>query len=100
MGKVFLFIDFLEKGRIINSEYYIALSVYLKEEITKKWSQMKKKVLFHQDNALCQKSIVTMAKLHKVFFELFLHPPYSSDLAPHQLLAVCRPQKNGPGKEI
>ena len=30
-----LFIDYLEKGRTINSEYYIALLVYLKEEIAK-----------------------------------------------------------------
>ncbi|EFN86254.1 hypothetical protein EAI_06637, partial [Harpegnathos saltator] len=28
------------------------------------------------------KSIVTMAKLHKLNFELLLHPPYSLDLAP------------------
>ena len=31
-----LFIDYLEKGRTINSEYYIALLVCLKEEIAKK----------------------------------------------------------------
>ena len=58
----FLFIDFLEKGKTINSEYYIALLVCLKEEIDKKRRQMKKKkVLFHQDNAPCHKSIATMA---------------------------------------
>ena len=33
-----LFIDNLEKGRTINSEYHIALLVHLKEEIAKKWS--------------------------------------------------------------
>ena len=75
------FIDYLEKGRTINSEYYIALLVCLKEEIAKKQPQMKKKVLFHQDNALCHKSIITMAKLHELHFELFLHPPHSPDLA-------------------
>ena len=32
-----LFIDYLEKGRTINSEYYISLLVHLKEEISKKW---------------------------------------------------------------
>ena len=31
-----LFINYLEKGRTINSKYYIALMVHLKEEITKK----------------------------------------------------------------
>ena len=38
-----LFIDYLEKGRTINSKYYIALLVHLKEEITKKLPQMKNK---------------------------------------------------------
>ena len=32
----FLLINYLEKGRIISSEYYIALLVHLKEEIAKK----------------------------------------------------------------
>ena len=43
-----LFINYLKKGRTINSEYYIALLVHLKEEIAKKQPQMKnkKKVLF------------------------------------------------------
>ena len=68
--------------RTTNSEYYIALLVHLKEEIAKKWSQVKnKKVLFHQDNAPCYKSIATMAKLHELHFELLLHPAYSQDLA-------------------
>ena len=40
------------------------------------------KVLFHQDNAPCHKSITTMAKLHKLLLELLQHPPYSPDLAP------------------
>ena len=68
-AKGILFIDYLVKGRTINNEYYIALLVRLKE-IAKKWPQMKKKVLFHQDNAPCHKSITTMAKLHELHFEL------------------------------
>ena len=96
-----LFIDYLEKGRTINSEYHIALWVFLKEEITKKQPQMKKKkVLFHQDNALCHKLIATMAKLHELRFNLLPHPLYSLHLAPQRLLAICRCQKNAPGKEI
>ena len=38
-----LFINYFEKGRNINSKYYIALLVCLKEEIAKRWPQMKKK---------------------------------------------------------
>ena len=52
--------------------------VHLKEEITKKQPQMKKKkVLFHQDNAPCHKLIATMAKLHELHFKLLLDPHYS-----------------------
>ena len=55
----------------------------LKTEIAKKRPHMaKKKILFHQDNAPCHKSIKTMAKLHELNFELLPHPPYSPDLAP------------------
>ena len=78
-----LFTDYREKGRTINSEYYRALVVLVKEEIARKWQEMKKKkVLFHQDNALCHKLIATMAKLHELHFELLLHSPCSPDLAP------------------
>ena len=77
-----LFINHLEKGRTINSEYYIALLVRLREEIAKKRPQMKKeKVLFHQVNVVCHKSIATMVKLH---FELLSHLPYS----PHECITL------------
>ena len=38
-----LFIDYLEKGRIIYNKYYIALMVRLTEEIAKRRTEMKKK---------------------------------------------------------
>ena len=46
----------------------------------------KKKVLFHQDNAPCHKSIATMAKFHELQFELLPHQPYSLDLSPSDYL--------------
>jgi len=53
-----LFIDYLEKGKTINSDYYCALLDRLKDEIALKRPHMKKKkILFHQDNAPCHKSI-------------------------------------------
>ena len=77
-----LFINSLEKGSTINSECYIGQLMRLKNEIGEKRLQMKKKkVLFHQDNAPCHKSLATMAKLNKLSFELLPHPPYSPDLA-------------------
>ena len=42
----------------------------------------KKKVLFHQDNAPCHKSMKTMVKLNELSFELLPHPLYSPDPAP------------------
>ena len=56
--------------------------MHLKEEIAKKWPKMKKKVLFHQDNAPCYKRIATMAKLHELHCKLIPHPGYSPDLPP------------------
>ncbi|GFT82754.1 histone-lysine N-methyltransferase SETMAR [Nephila pilipes] len=78
-----IFIDYLEKGRTINSDYYIALLERLKDEITEKRPHLKKKkVLLHQDNAPCHKSVKTMTKIHELGFELLPHPPYSPDLYP------------------
>ena len=71
--------------------------MHLKEEIAKKRPQMKKKMCsFTKTMHL----IATMAKLHELHFELLPHLPYSPNLAPQRLLAVCRPQKNPPRKEI
>ena len=75
-----LFIDCLEKGKTINSDYYMALLDRSSTEIKKKRPHMqKKKVLFHQDNAPCHKSMKMMVKLNELSFELLPHPPYSSD---------------------
>ena len=50
------FIDYLEKGKTINSERYIGQLMRFKNEIGEKRLQMKKKkVLFYQDNMPCHK---------------------------------------------
>ena len=85
-----LFIDYLRKGKTINSDYYMVLLDRLSAEIKKKRPHMqKKKVLFQQDNASCHKSMKTMVKLNKLSFELLPHPPYSPDLSPERLLGLC-----------
>ena len=77
-----LFIDYLEKGKTINSDYYMVLLDRLSAEIKKKRPHMlQKKALFHQENASCHKSMKTKVKLNELSFELLLHPPYSPDLA-------------------
>ena len=56
----------------------------LKDEIAKKRPHMKKKkIIFHQDNAPCDKSMKTMAKLSELGYKFLPHPPYSSDLDPN-----------------
>lgn len=54
----------------------------------------KKKILFHQHNALSHTSTVAMAKIHELPFELLNHRPYSPDLAPSDLLLCVLSTKN------
>ena len=67
---------------------------------------MKKKVLFHQNNALCHKLITTMRKLHELHFKLLLHPPYTPDWAPNDywlfadLKRMLQGKKFGSNKEV
>ncbi|GFT47543.1 histone-lysine N-methyltransferase SETMAR [Trichonephila clavipes] len=39
-------------------------------------------VVIHQDNARPHTSVVTRQKLSELGWEIFMHPPYSPDLAP------------------
>ncbi|GFY17092.1 transposase [Trichonephila clavipes] len=67
-----LFIDYLEKGKILNSEYYTVLLDQLNEKIKKKRPQMqKKKVMYLEDNAPCHKSMKTMVKLNELCLNYF-----------------------------
>jgi [histone H3]-lysine36 N-dimethyltransferase SETMAR len=82
-------LDYLE---LISNENYIALLERLNDEIKKKRSHLKKKkVLFHQDNALYHKSIKTTAKELDLGYELLSHPTYSPDLAPSDLFLFFFP---------
>jgi [histone H3]-lysine36 N-dimethyltransferase SETMAR len=96
-----IFIDYLEKGQTINSEYDMALLERLNDEIKKKpGSIRRKKVRFHQDNALCHKSIKTTAKLHELGYDLLPHPPYSPDLAPSDLILFADLKRMLAGKKF
>ena len=96
-----IFIDYLEKGKTINSDYYIALLERLKDEIAEKRPHLKKKkVLFHQDNAPCHKSMKTMAKLNELGYELLPYPPYSPDLAPRDYFLFADLKRMLAGKKF
>ena len=100
-GHGILFIDYLEKGKTINSDYYMALLDRLSAEIKKKRPHVqKKKVLFHQDNAPCQKSMKTMFKLNKLSIKLLPHPPYSPNLAPSDYWLFADLEKMLQGKRF
>ncbi len=46
-----IYIAYLEKGKSINSDYYIELLRLLKHKVARKWPHMKKKkIIFHQKN--------------------------------------------------
>lgn len=78
-----IYIDYLEKGKTITGQYYADLLQRLSHEVKIKRPHLaKKKILFHHDNAPAHTSIVAMAKINDLKFELMPHPPYSPDLAP------------------
>ena len=68
----------------------------LKEEIVKKRPLMKKKVLFHQNNAPCRESIATIAKIHELHPELLLN--YSPDLVSSEYWLFSELKRMNQGK--
>jgi histone-lysine N-methyltransferase SETMAR len=77
-----LFIDYLEKGKTVIGEYYFNLLTRLDEKICEKRPGLEeKKIIFHQDIAPANKSVLAMGKLRDLHYELLEHPPYSPDLA-------------------
>ena len=82
-AKGIVFIDYLQKGKTINGEYYAKLLRELRQAIkSKRPGKLTKGVLLHQDNAPAHKSLVAMSPVHDCGFELIDHIPYSPDLAP------------------
>ena len=79
--KGIVFIDYLQKGKIINGEYYAKLLRELRQGIkSKRPGKLTKSVLLHQDNARAHKSLVAMSAVRDCGFELIDHPPYFPDL--------------------
>jgi histone-lysine N-methyltransferase SETMAR len=96
-----IFIDYLQKGKTINGEYYANLLQRLSDEIKKKRPHLaKKKILFHQDNAPVHTSVIAMAKINELKFELLPHAPYSPDLAPSDYFLFPNSKKWLSGKRF
>ncbi|QQP51330.1 Mariner transposase [Caligus rogercresseyi] len=94
-------IDYLQKGRTMNGEYYTSLLDRFNEDLKKKRPHLaKKKVIFHQDNARVHTCVVSMAKFYELRYELLPHPPYSPDLAPSDYFLFPNLKKRLAGKRF
>jgi len=78
-----LLIDYLPTGQTITGQYYANLLDQLQEKIRETRPGLaRKKIIFHQDNAPLHTSVIAMAKLYELRYELLQQPPYSPDLVP------------------
>ena len=81
-AKGIVFMDYLQKGKTINGEYYAKLLRELRQAIkSKQPGKLTKGVLLHQDNAPAHKSLVAIFAVHDCSFKLIDHLPYSPVLA-------------------
>lgn len=77
-AKGILFVDYLQTGKTINSDYYCILLDQLDAKIHEKRPGLqKKKIIFHQDNAPAHTAQKTIAKISELKYELLQHPVYS-----------------------
>ena len=99
-AKSIVFIDYLQKGKTINGEYYAKLLRELRQAIkSKRPRKLTKGALLHQDNAPAHKSLVAMSTVHDCSFELIDHHPYSPDLAPSDYFLFPNLKKHLAGKQ-
>ena len=99
-AKGIVFINYLQKSKTINGEYYAKLLRELRQAIkSKRPGKLTKGVLLHQDNASAHKSLVAMSAVHDCGFELIDHPPYSPDLAPSDYFLFPNLKKHLAGEQ-
>ena len=96
-----LFIDYLEKCKTINSDYYMALLDWLSAEIKKKkWSHMQKKSAVPPRQCTMPQVHENDSQIEWIKLRISSSPTIFSRSGPQRLLALCWPEKNAPGKEI
>lgn len=77
-----LLVDYLEKERSINSDYYCGLHEQLLPSMRNYFDPNAKKNHIHQDNVPAHQDSKTNVKINSLGFNWSLHAPYSPDLAP------------------
>ena len=82
--KGIVYFELLPRNQTINSHVYCRQLMKLDKEIEEKRPELvtRKGVIFHQDNARPDRSLVTRKKLLELGWEVMPRPPYGSDLAP------------------
>ena len=74
--------EYFPTGDTITGIKYADQLIRLREAIIeKRRGKLKRRILFHQDNAPAHRARCTMAMLDTLGFEIMDHPPYSPDLA-------------------
>ncbi|GFU00211.1 putative DD34D transposase [Trichonephila clavipes] len=76
--------ELLPHDQTLNSDLYCQQLGNFKLAIDQKRPELanRRGVVFHQDNARPHTSVVTLQNLWELGWEVLMHPPYSSDLAP------------------
>lgn len=74
------------------------LDVEVNREVALIWQR--KKLLFHQDNALALTVGDTTDKLEELHYEIVSHAPYSLDLTASNFFSLSRTQKEARWKAI
>jgi len=96
-----LLIDYLQKGQIINAEYYSPLLVQLKDILKGKCrGKFIKVVLFLHDNAPAQRALATQKKLAYLGFQCLDKPTLFSGSGPIGLPPVPWTEKRLKGRHF
>ena len=76
--------ELLPENQTINSNKYCSQVDQLKAALDEKRPDLvnRKRIIFHQDNAILHVSLMTRQKLLQLGWEVLIHQPYSPDIAP------------------
>ena len=96
-----LLINYLPKGQTINAQYYLSLSIQLRNILKeKRRGKFTKMFLFLHDNVPSHRVLATQKKLAYLGFQCLDHPPYSPDLAPSDYHLFPGPKKQLKGNHF